>query len=169
MRERDWTNSAPEAGDVIKGPGITVQCLAPGQAAIISGGLDAAIASLAPGAAMIGLLDTLPESGAYALRIARDQVLLCTPEPFVAASGWHGDYALSVADDLYVPLQIEGDADSTFLSSCMSAQGGSPSAMALFAEKPCLVARTDGAAIRVWVPRPDMAEVWTRLALLSRV
>ncbi len=167
MRERDWTNPAPGAGDSIEGPGVTVRCLAPGRAAVISGGLDAAIAALAPGAEMIGLLGTLPGSRAYALRIARDRALLCTPEPLGAAPGWHGDYALSAADDLYVPMQIAGDADGTFLSSCMSAQGGSPSALTLFAEKPCLVARVDEQAVRVWVPRPDTAEVWTRLARLS--
>jgi hypothetical protein len=167
MRERDWTNPAPEPGDLVEGPGVTVQCLAPGQAALISGGLDAAISALAPGAAMIGLLDTLPGAGAYALRIARDRALLCTPGALDAAPGWHGDYALSAADDLYVPIQIAGDADGTFLSGCMSAQGGSPSALTLFAEKPCLVARVDEQAVRVWVPRPDTAEVWTRLARLS--
>ncbi|WP_397544340.1 hypothetical protein [Roseovarius salis] len=167
MRERDWTNPAPEAGDSIEGPGVAVRCLAPARAAVISGNLDAAISTLAPGAAMIGLLDTLPGSGHYALRIARDRALLCTPEPLGTAPGWHGNFALSPADDLYVPIQIEGDDDATLLCSCMSAQGGSPSAMTLFADKPCLVARAHGTAVRVWVPRPDMAEVWARLGRLS--
>lgn len=168
MRERDWTNAAPEPGDLIEGAGIRVRCLAADGAAVVSSGLDAAIAALAPGAPMIGLLDTLPGSGPYALRIARDRALLCTPEPLGAAPGWHGDFALSAADDLYVPMQIEGDTDGTLLASCMSAPSGSRSAMALFAEKPCLVARAGGDIVRVWVPRRDTAEVWARLAVLSR-
>jgi hypothetical protein len=167
MRERNWTNHAPEAGDTLKTPGATVHCLAPGGQTVLSGALDAAVAALAPDAPMLGLLDTMPGSGAYALRIARDRALLCTPEPPGAAPGWHADFALSAADDLYVPMQIERDAGGLLLAACMSATGGSPSAMTIFAEKPCLVARAGGGAVRAWVQRPDAAEVWARLALLS--
>lgn len=166
MGERHWTNPAPEAGDVIDTPGVTVRCLAPGGAALVSGDLDLALGALAPGAPMIGLLDPLPEEGGFALGIARDRALLCTPTPLDAIPGWHDGYAVSPADDLYVSVEIAGDKDGTFLGSCMSACAPSPSAMTLFADKACLVAHT-GASVRVWVPRPDAAEVWTRFTVLS--
>lgn len=165
MRERDWTNAAPGAGEAIETPGVTVRCLAPGGAALISGKLDEALARLAPGARMIGLLEDIP-GGAFALRIARDRALLCTPEPLDIAPGWHEVYAVSPADDLYVPLEITGDEAGTLRDSCMSALPGSPSAMTLFGDRQCLVARA-GVAIRIWVPRPEAAELWTRLRLLS--
>jgi len=166
MRERNWTNPAPQAGDRLETPGTTVRCLESGGQTVLSGALDRAVSVLAPGAPMIGLLGTLPESGAYALRIARDRALLCTPEPTGAAPGWHGDFALSPTDDLYVPIQIDGDSGGLLLASCMSAPGGSSSAMTLFAEKPCLVARPGDEIVRAWIPRPDTAEVWARLARL---
>src|SRR6056297_2777020 len=166
MRERDWNNPSPAPGDTIEAEGLVLRCLPPEGAALVSGDLDAAISALAKDAPMLGLLEELPATGGFALRIARDRALLCTPEPLGAETGWHGSYALSPADDLYVMIDIRGDADGTFLGSCMSAQAGSPSAMTLFAEKACLVARS-GDAVRVWVPGPDAAEVWTRLGLLS--
>lgn len=166
MRERDWTNQPPAPGDTIEAGDLTIRCLDDGGAAVISGDLDAALAALAPGAPMIGLLDLLPETGAFALRIARDRMLLCTPAPLDAAPGWHDGFALSRADDLYRMVEVMGDADGMFLASCMSAEAGSPSAMTLFADKPCLVARA-GNAVRVWAPRPEMAELWTRLRLLA--
>lgn len=167
MGEREWRNPAPAAGDRIEAKGLMVKCLPPGGAALISGDLQAAIAALAPGAVMIGLLDEMPGQGGFALRIARDRALLCTVQPLDAAPGWQGGYALSPADDLHTSIEITGDAEGMFLRSCLSARAGSPSAMTLFAEKPCLVARRAG-AVRVWVPAPDMAEVWSRLALLAR-
>lgn len=166
MRERNWSNPSPAPGDAIKAEGLVVRCLPPRGAVLVSGDLEAAVATLSDGAPMIGLLADLPEHGPFALRIARDRALLCTPEPIAAGAGWHDGYALSVADDLYLTIAIEGNGDGTFLDSCMSAPAGSPSAMTHFAEKPCLVARS-GDAVRVWVPRSDAAEVWTRLALLS--
>lgn len=166
MRERDWTNPAPAAGDVIEAGSLSIRCLDTGGAAVVSGDLDAALAALAPGAPMIGLLSELPVTGAFALRIARDRMLLCTPAPLMAAPGWHGTYALSRADDLYRPVAITGDSDGLLLAGCMSAEPGSPSAMTLFAGKPCLVARA-GDGVRVWVPGPDMAGIWSRLRLLA--
>ncbi|MFV0476087.1 MAG: hypothetical protein ACK5MQ_18075 [Pikeienuella sp.] len=166
MREREWTNPASEAGDAIETPQVALSCRAGGGGALISGDLDAAIADLAPGAPMLGLLAETPEEGAFALRIARDRALLCTPAPLDVAPGWRGSHAVSLADDLYVPVQIEGDENGDFLGGCMATPAGSPSAMTLFAEKPCLVARAGG-GVRVWVQRADLAEVWSRLALLA--
>ncbi|WP_306152445.1 hypothetical protein [Roseovarius sp. MMSF_3281] len=166
MRERDWNNPCPVPGDRIEADGLVLRCLPSGGAVLISGDLETAMAALSKDAPMIGLLAELPEKGDFALRIARDRALLCTPEPLAIRVGWHDGYALSLADDLYIEIDISGDDDGTYLDSCMSAQGGSPSAMAVFAEKACLVARARD-AVRVWVPRADAAEVWMRLRLLS--
>ncbi|RJE82078.1 hypothetical protein [Paracoccus onubensis] len=167
MRERDWTNAAPEACDLIEAQGVTVRCLAPGGATLISGDLDAAVAVLAPGAPMIGLLEQIPD-GPFALRIARDRALLCTQEPLDVSPGWHEIFALSPADDLYVPFEIAGEEAEALRNSCMSAQAGSLSAMTLFGGKECLVTRAR-TAIRVWIPRSETAELWTRLRVLSGV
>ncbi len=166
MRERDWTNAAPAAGDAIEAGSLVIRCLDAGAAAVVSGDLDAALAALAPGAPTIGLLGELPVTGAFALRMARDRMLLCTPLPLGAAPGWHDGFALSRADDLYRVVEIAGDADGMLLAACMSAGAGSASAMTLFGAKPCLVARAGG-NVRVWAPRPDMAELWARLGLLA--
>jgi len=166
MRERDWTNPPPAAGDAIEAGDLVISCLEAGGAAVVSGDLDAALTALAPGAPLIGLLGELPLTGAFALRIARDRMLLCTPRPLGAAPGWHDGFALSRADDLYRVFEIAGDADGILLAACMSAGAGSASAMTLFTDKPCLVARAGG-SVRVWAPRPDMAEIWVRLGLLA--
>ena len=165
MRERDWTTLAPRFGAALQRDALTVRKRSSGGAVLVSGDLDAAIAALAPGAPMIGQLADLPESSAYALRIARDRALLCSAEPFGARPGWHDGYALSPADDLYAEIEITGDTDGTLAASCMSASPGSPSAMTLFAEHPCLVARA-GDTLRVWVPQAAIAEVWARLERL---
>lgn len=159
-----WTTPTPLPGRTIEGEGLLITCLPPTGATLISGDLDAAIAALAPGAPLLGLLAPRPVAP-FALRIARDRALLITPDVLDVAPGWRERYALSPADDLYLCLAIEGARSAQLLSACLSASGGSPSAAVPFGGHACLVlARETGAD--VWVPRPEAAALWLRLSRL---
>jgi sarcosine oxidase, subunit gamma len=169
MHERDWSNRTPHPGDRIEGRGTTITCEAPGGAALISGGLEAAIAALAPGAPFLGRGATVPDAP-FALRIARDRALLVTDAPADVASGWHASYAATPADDLYLRLAIEGKEAATIMAAGTGAslEESSPSAMVLFAGTKCLVARASRGFL-IWVERPDAAYLWSFLArLLAR-
>lgn len=165
MNERDWTTRTPKPGASIRADGLDIRCDAPAGATLISGDLEAALAALAPGAPILGLLAEIP-SGIFALRIARDRALLCIPEP-LKAEGWQAGYAASAADDLYLAVIITGPRAPDIASACMTAEAGSPSAATVFAGHSALVARvTDG--ISVHVQHPEAAAVWARLEALSR-
>ncbi len=166
MDERAWTNRTPAPGDRIEGTGVTIGCVAPGGAVMISGDLDAALAALMPGAPLIGLGAGAPE-GPFALRIARDRALVVTDAPLAATPGWHGSYAATPADDLYFCLVVEGEAAATIAACGTGAplDASSPSAMVLFAGTPCLVARGNG-GFRIWVQRSDAAYLWSFMTRL---
>jgi hypothetical protein len=165
MTERDWTTRTPEPGASIRADGFDMTCDAPAGATLISGDLEAAVAALAPGAPILGLLAKIP-SGPFALRIARDRMLLCTPEP-LQAEGWHASYAASAADDLYLAVTITGPRAPEIASACMTADAGSPSAATVFAGHSALIARVTG-GISVRVQHPEAAAVWARLEALSK-
>ena len=165
MSERDWTTRTPEPGETIEAEGLTIRCEQPGGATLLSGDLDAAIAELAPGARVVGLLGELPALP-HALRIARDRALLCTDAPLDIV-GWHGTYASSSADDLFVELTITGRRAPEIQSACMSAEAGSPSAATLFSGHGALVAAVPG-GLSLRVQRPEAAALWARLDALTR-
>ncbi|MCU4655241.1 hypothetical protein N8I71_20555 [Roseibacterium sp. SDUM158016] len=167
MDKRDWTGMTPAPGDRIEAEGLCITCLAPEGATLVSGDLDAAIAHLAPGRPMLGLLGPLPEQGGFALRIARDRALLCTASP-LGVEGWREGFAASAADDLYLALSVAGPRAGVLRSACLSAEAGSPSAAALCVGTVALVAgEADGAGWRLWVPGPEAAAVWHRLGRLA--
>lgn len=163
MDERVWRTRTPEPGDRIERHRVAVELRPPGGATLISGDLDAALADLAPGAPVLGLLgdQSLPP---YAIRIARDRALLCTALP-LDADGWHGRFAASAADDLYLEFHITGPGTGDMRDACMSAPEGSPSAATLFGGTRTLVTGlSDGIAVRV--ERTEAAALW---ALLDRL
>jgi len=165
MPERAWTTRTPEPGDRISAQGLEIICAAAAGAALISGDLEAAIAALAPGAPLLGLLERRPD-GPFGLCIARDRALLCTADP-LRAEGWQDGYAVSASDDLFLELTITGDRAEEIRSACMSAPPGSPSASTLFAAHGALVsALADGFSVRV--QRPEAAAVWAHLHALSQ-
>ena len=169
MDERTWTNRTPSPGDRIEGAGIAVGCAAPGGALMISGDLSAALATLVPGAQLIGLGASVPE-GPFALCIARDRALIVTEAPLAPTPGWHGSYAATPADDLYLCLTLEGTEAGTVVAAGTGTplDASSPSAMALFAGMPCLVARGNGGFL-IWVQRPEAAYLWSFIARCLKV
>jgi hypothetical protein len=163
MDDRHWTSRSPDAGATLEAPGLTIACAADGGAALISGDMDAAIAALAPGAPMLGLLDACPD-GPHALRIARDRALLVTPAP-LWRDGWQGTYAVSAADDLFLKLTITGPRAGEIGAACMSAARGSASASTLFAGHGALVVSVaNGLCVRV--QRPEAAALWAHCGKL---
>ncbi|MBV6638713.1 MAG: hypothetical protein KI788_22730 [Mameliella sp.] len=159
-----WTTASPTPGSILQGQSMSVTCLPSTGAALISGNLDAAIAALAPGAALLGLLDARPHTP-FALRIARDRALLITAEPLDLVPGWHDGFAVSPADDLYLVLAITGEGARGLQDACLSAPAGSPSAATPFGGHACLVL-DNGQGPDVWVPAPEAAALWLRLSRL---
>ena len=163
MDDRHWTSVTPEPGATLEAPGVTITCAADAGAALVSGDLDAAIAALAPGAPMLGLLDACPDRP-HALRIARDRALLVTEAP-LWRDGWEGTYAVSAADDLFLKITITGDRAAEIRDACMSAAGGSASASTLFAGHAALVVSVaNGICVRV--QRPEAAALWAHCGRL---
>ncbi len=160
MDERDWTTRTPDPGATLMGEGVTIRCAAESGASLVSGDLDAAIASLAPGAPMLGLLDEVPEKP-FALRIARDRALLCTDAP-LGQEGWRDGFAVSGADDLFLVIEITGARRDEIRSACLGGGVGSPSAATLFAGQGALVATCPG-GLCVRVEAPQAAALWTHL------
>ena len=149
MDDRIWTTQAPTPGTTLTLRQCTLECLPPQGAALVSGALDRALACLAPGAPLLGLLETQPATGPFALRIARDRALLCTAAP-LGQQGWHDGWALSAADDAYVALHVSGPAAADLQAACMAPYQASPSAMVIFAGQYALLSRsTTGFIARV--------------------
>jgi len=167
MDERTWTNATPEPGQVADYPGLTVTCAAPGGALMISGDLEAALAALSPGAPLVGCGGVAPD-GPHAIRIARDRALLVAPEPFEVSADWHDGYALSLADDLYLAVTLDGPRREEIASACTATplDGSSPSATTLFCGFGAHVTR-EGQALVVRVQRPDAAALWSVLSALA--
>lgn len=158
--EFDWPSHSPDAGTTLTLPGAELRIEdAPG-AALISGDLDAGIAALTPGAPLLGL-GGVAGSGPYAIRMARDRVLLILTAPCTAAPGWHGSYALSPACDGWRCLRLSGPEAETLLSEGTGADltGGSPGAAVLFAGLTCAIVR-QGDDWLIWVERGHDATLW---------
>ncbi|MEC3861578.1 hypothetical protein VK792_09805 [Mesobacterium sp. TK19101] len=166
MVERDWASRMPDPGATLTGEGLLITCHRQAGATLVSGDLDAALAALAPGASMLGLLDPVP-TVPFVLRIARDRALVCSDRP-LGISGWHDSFAASSADDLYLEITVTGPRASEVVAACLSAPAGSPSTATLFAGIGALVAGLpDGVSLRVQTP--DAAALWAHLARLIAV
>lgn len=167
MDERHWTNPSPEPGQVAEYPGLSVTCIAPGGALMISGDLDAALSALVEGPPVLGCGAPAPE-GTHAIRIARDRALLVTDAPLDVAPGWHGSYAISLADDLYTLISLEGPRVEEIAAACTATplDGSSPSATTLFGGLGAHVTR-GGNRLMIRVQSPDGAALWSLLARLA--
>lgn len=162
MIEREWTSQSPEPGATLEADGIVVRCGQQDGATLISGDFAAALSEFAPDAPVLGLLEPQPEPP-FALRAARDRILLCT-EKSLEIDGWKNSYAASAADDLYLVITVTGNRASEVQASCMTAAKGSPSATTFFAGFGAFVSGLpDGFVLRV--QRPDAAAVWAHLDL----
>lgn len=163
MREMDWPEPPPLAGVLIETGALRVTLSALGGATLISGDLRAALDTLAPGAPMLGLGGAAPDAP-FALRIARDRVLLVTDAPLEAEPGWYAaGYATTPADDQWSQVLVTGpDAGRVIAEGTAADLGrGSPSAALLFAGLTCLLLRREeDFAIMVETPRLWFLAEW---------
>ncbi len=126
-----------------------------------------ALAALVPGAAVLGCGAPAPE-GPHAIRVARDRAILVTPASLSVQPGWHGSYALSLADDLFAAIILSGPRAEEIASACTATplDGSSPSATTLFAGVGALVTRA-GETLVIRVQTPDAAYLWSCLHRLA--
>ena len=162
MRETAWALARPAEGLLINRPRLRARTLARRGHTLISGELGAAIASLAPGAPLLGLHATALDD-AQALRIARDQALLVTPAPLRATEGWRDGWCATAVDDGWAAINVEGEDAPSALAQGTSADldAASPSAAVLFAGFRCLLLRTDtGLRLHVETPWLEALLAW---------
>lgn len=153
MRERDWTDRPLSIGATAQAAGLSITRAPADQACLISGNLDAALASFSPNAALVGLLKhRRPTDG---IRIARDRALLIG---VAGTAGWQNGFASSPASGLYARFDLTGPALDDALSegTPVDVTQTSASAALLFAGQTCLLTRRD-----------DTAELWVEAAFAT--
>ena len=141
---------------------------------LISGDVDAALASLAPGAPMLGLYALVPERE-HGLRIGRSSALLVTPAPLIGrseerpsfdglcAEGWRDGWCATSVDDGWAAIEVSGEDAGAALMQATSADlaSGSPSAAVLVFGLRGLLARTArGFRVHVEAPRLETLLAW---------
>jgi hypothetical protein len=141
---REMVLAPPRGGAelLVDRAGLTARRLGGLGQTLISGELDAAMATLAPGAPILGL-DALAPAGAHVLRIGRTSALLVTPAPIAAADGWRGGWCATSVDDGFAAVELSGaDADQALMQATSAdLASGSPSAAVLVFGLRALVAR----------------------------
>jgi sarcosine oxidase gamma subunit len=91
----------------------------------------------------------------YALRIARDRILVVNGAADAMDAGWHEDgYAITDVSALYHVFEIEGDGTDALIGEAMfvDPNAQSPSAMTMFAGQQAIVYYHEG-RLRVHVER----------------
>src|ERR1700733_10247051 len=154
MREMEWPPARGGAGLLIDRQRLTVRSLGGLGQTLISGDLDPAAATLAPGAPMLGLYALLP-AGAHALRIGRASALLVTPAPLSVLEGGRDGWCATSVDDAWAAVEISGADAAQALMQATSADlaSDSPSTAVLVFGLRGLLARTSS-GFRVHVESP---------------
>src|ERR1700733_9628018 len=154
MREMEWPPARGGAGLLIDRQRLTVRSLGGLGQTLISGDLDPAAATLAPGAPMLGLYALLP-AGAHALRIGRASALLVTPAPLSVVDGWRDGWCATSVDDGWAAAEISGaDAAQALMQATAAALAScAPPAAAMIFGLRGLLARTPS-GFRVHVEAP---------------
>lgn len=154
MREMQWPPARGDAELLVDRPRLTARRLDGLGQTLISGDLNAAVASLAPGAPMLGLYALAP-AGAHALRIGRTSALLVTPAPLSVVDGWRDGWCATSVDDGWAVVEVSGEDAPQALMQATSADlaAASPSAAVLVFGLRGLLARTPS-GFRVHVEAP---------------
>lgn len=166
MADKIWTTQSPMPGDSATFSDVTITCRQTSPAVLVSGDLGAAINALAPGCPLLGLLEQRPDAGAFALAIAQDRALLCTPTP-LTVSGWQAGFAVSAADDLYLEIRVNGAQSENLRLANMQADTVSRSCAVLFAGVTVLLAGAREGYV-ILAERPQTAAVCNRLTLRAK-
>jgi hypothetical protein len=154
MREMGWAPARGGADLLIDRPRLTARRLGGLGQTLISGDLDMAVATLAPGAPMLGLYALAPQ-GAHGLRIGRMSALLVTPVHLAAVDGWRDGWCATTVDDGWAAVEVSGMDAPQALMQATSAElaAASPSAAVFFFGLRGLLART-ASGFRVHVEAP---------------
>jgi hypothetical protein len=163
MREMEWPAARGGAGLLIDRQRLTARRLGGLGQTLISGNLDSAVATLTPGAPMLGLYAVAPAS-AHALRIGRHSALLVTPAPLTVMDGWGDGWCATSVDDGWAAVDISGERAGHALMQATSADlaPGSPSAAVLVFGLRGLLAQTPS-GFRVHVESPWLETLLTWL------
>lgn len=165
MREMVYPPMAAGPGTLIETGDLRIACHPLGGACLMSGDLAAAIASLSPGAPILGLGGQC-DGGNFAVRIARDRALLVNEAPFDARPGWYAaGYAVSAAADQWQSFTLNGAGAAQVIAegTAVDLDGASPSAALLFAGQSCLLLRRAGGfVIFAETPRAWALAEWLR-------
>ena len=141
--------------------GLTARTVTPHSQHLVSG-------NLAAFAAKAGLPDTgaglfgAASGERYALRLARDRMLVIDGPAKALAPGWHVDgYAVTDVSALYHVFEFAGDGIAALLEEAMFVDPNieSPSAASMFAGQPALVCYHEG-RLRLHVERGHAPYIW---------
>jgi sarcosine oxidase gamma subunit len=147
----------------IERQGVSIRPVGGLSQTLISGRLDAALAALNMPVRVTGAAE--PADGdPYAVRLARDRMLLIASETPDLTPGWHdGGFAVSPMDDAYVVIQVEGFLLPEILSrgSSLDFSRGGNSVATRFAGIPVLLYRHQTSTrLRIHVERALSAYLW---------
>lgn len=129
---------------------------------MISGKIEATMASLAPNAPSIGLWQ-IASGPVHALRIARDRVLFVADQPLAVTPGWSSDgYAASVVDDAWATFELSGPALADLVAEMTFVDLGaeSPSAATIACGTQVLLHRVAQDRARIHVDAPLATYLW---------
>ncbi len=154
MREMEWPPARGGSELLVDRPRLTARRLDGLGQTLISGDLEAAIASLAPGAPTLRLYALAP-AGAHALRIGRTSALLITPAPLSVVDGWRDGCCATSVDDGWAAVEVSGADAPGALMQATSADlaSASPSAAVMIFGLRGLVAKTSS-GFRVHIEAP---------------
>jgi hypothetical protein len=162
MREMDWPPARRGAGLLVDRPQLTALRLDALGQTLISGDLAAAIATLAPGAPMLGLYALVPSS-AHALCIGPRSALLITPAPLGAADGWREGWCATSVDDAWAAVEISGEDAPQALMQATSADlasGSRSAAVLVFGMRGLLGRTTSGFRVHVEASSLETLLIW---------
>lgn len=162
---RDLTSSWPDVpvwNDVsLDRDSLSARTVVLARQHLVSGNLEAFAAKAGLPDTGAGLFQTV--SGAcYALRLARDRMLVIDGLTEAMAPGWHGEgYAVTDVSAMYHVFEFDGDGIEALLQEAMFVDPNlhSPSAASTFAGQPALVYHHEG-RLRLHVERGHAPYIW---------
>lgn len=128
---------------------------------VVSGDVAAVLAAQNPAPSEVGLW-AIAEKEAVAARIARDRMLLISPQALDIRFGWNDGWAASPADDAWFVIDLEGSKIESVVREATMADldTGSRSAAVLFAGVRVLLYRHSATHARLHVEMGQGPYLW---------
>lgn len=141
--------------------GLTARTVSLPSQHLVSGDLEVFVALAGLPDTGAGLFQTV-SGERYALRLARDRMLVIDGPAEAMAPGWHGEgYAVTDVSALYHVFEFDGDGIEALLQEAMFVDPNlhSPSAASTFAGQPALVYHREN-RLRLHVERGHAPYIW---------